>query len=96
MLRNRMLRSRLLLLPIATLLLLTNCATAERRATAFVGVPLAHWDAAAQKRAYDLIAQRCGKPPLCPPDAVLEQSTLDYVKLRNLVKAAGGKESPKP
>ena len=71
------------------LLLLTGCAGAAPDAQRFVGVPLATWNAADQKTAADLIAKRCGVPPRCPPDAVLEQATLDYSKLRALVRAAG-------
>lgn len=81
---------RLLLLTV-TPLLLSSCTTPADRATRFVGVPLERWSPDAQHKADALIAQRCGRPPLCPPDAVLEQATLDYVKLRNLVRAAGGK-----
>lgn len=81
---------RKLLSPTLTLLLLASCSTAADRATAYVGVPLASWSVQDQKRAGELIAQRCGNPPLCPADAVLERATLEFVKLRALVRAAGG------
>lgn len=82
MLRNK-------LYPIATLLLLSACETASDRASAFVAVPLATWSPKDQKAAAALITERCGSPPLCPADAVLERATLDYEKLRALVRAAG-------
>lgn len=81
--------SRKLLLLTLTLPLLMSCATAAGNAQQFTGVPLLDWPKADQEKAANLIALRCGLPPHCPADAVLEQATLDRIKERNLVRAAG-------
>ena len=81
--------SRKPLLILLMLLLLTSCATEAPSAPHYTGVPIPPWQAADQKKVADLIEFKCGKPPACPTDAVLERAVLDYVKLRNEVRAAG-------
>jgi len=55
-------------------------------------VPLVPWAPDDQKAAAELIAKRCGSPPHCPADAVLERAALDYVKQRAMVRAASGEK----
>lgn len=76
-----------------TTLLLSSCTTAEDSARRLVGVPLAPWSAADQAEAERKIKLACGtQPVLCPRSAVLERATLEYVKLRALVRAANGEK----
>ncbi len=82
---------RRLPLLLLTTLPLASCTTAEREAPRLVGVPLAPWSAADQAMAEREIIKACGSQPVrCPGSAVLERATLDYVKLRALVRAANG------
>lgn len=80
--------SRKLPLILLTTLLLTACETAQPKAEHFVGVPLEQLPAADQARVHDLVQARCGEPPVCPADAILESWALKFVKLRALVRAA--------
>lgn len=72
------------------LLLLSSCQTAQPRVDAPGRVALPPWSAEDQKQAGILIKSRCGNPPVCPRDAVLERAALGYVNLRAQVRASEG------
>lgn len=69
-------------------LLLTNCSTPAMKIANSGMVVLPPWSAEDERRAAILITNRCGNPPVCPADAVLEKATLNYANLRAQVRAA--------
>lgn len=77
-----------LLLPLLPLLLLISCSGAAPKVPPLTRIPIAPWPADDQVAAGRLIEDRCGKPPVCPRDAYLENATLSYVQLRAEAEAA--------
>jgi hypothetical protein len=74
------------------LALLTGCATESSSARQFIGLPLKDYPDNVQIDAANKIEKACGKDARCPVDATLEQMTLDYGKLRCIIRATNGEK----
>lgn len=81
-----------LLFPLLTLALLAGCAREASSGRQFIGVPLKDYPDNVQTDAANKIEKICGKFAQCPIDATLEQMTLDYGKLRCIIRAINGEK----